>query len=199
MNTLPDRLKRDKAALRHSLRQQRLGLSARDKTIANRHVHRQTVHFQPFQTAKHIAAYLAQDAEISPASILVHAHRSGKQLWLPRVGPRHTLSFHRYRPGDRLVRNRYGIPEPAQHTEQRELLAMDLVLVPLVACDRAGNRLGMGGGFYDRALRWIRPRLRTPLLLGLAYNFQVVDVLPSERWDRRIDAIATDERLLQFR
>ena len=88
------------------------------------------------------------------------------------------------------------IPEPL--VERRELVRvrdLDLILMPLVGFDLQGNRLGMGGGFYDRSLAFLRYRLywKRPRLLGLAYDFQQVDILTADPWDIPMQAVVTDQ------
>ena len=156
-----------------------------------------------FRRARHIALYLANDGEIDPAPLLERAARAGKRIYLPVLHPlgHNRLRFQRYRPGDRLIPNRYGIPEPPPRGGgQVPPGRLDLVCLPLVAFDPRGNRLGMGGGFYDRTFaRVLRARALRPRLVGLAHGFQQVDSLPAEPWDIPLDAIATDATLLSFR
>jgi 5-formyltetrahydrofolate cyclo-ligase len=101
-----------------------------------------------FMRAGRVAAYLANDGEIDPARLVQRAWTSGRQVYLPVLvdRPRPTLRFAPYEPGTRFTRNRFGIPEP--DVPRRTLLparALDLLLLPLVAFDGHGNRLGMGG------------------------------------------------------
>ena len=95
----------------------------------------------------------------------------------------------------RLALNRFGIPEPA--TTSREIKSarnLDLILLPLVAADRHGNRLGMGGGFYDNSLAFLHRRhiWKLPHIIGVAHDFQIVDNLPSDPWDVQLNALITD-------
>jgi 5-formyltetrahydrofolate cyclo-ligase len=106
------------------------------------------------------------------------------------------MVFQRIEPGERLRRNRFGIPEPVIRTaRQRRVWALDLLLIPLVGFDGNGGRLGMGGGFYDRSLayRAMRKKSHKPTLLGLAHECQRVDRLPLESWDVALQATVTDQ------
>jgi 5-formyltetrahydrofolate cyclo-ligase len=104
----------------------------------------------------------------------------------------------RYRSDARLLDNRYGIPEPSIQEQQLPAWAMQVVLMPLVGFDRTGNRLGMGGGFYDRTFAFKRNRIHArPLLIGLAHSVQEVAALPTESWDMPLDLIATEKELLR--
>ena len=100
-----------------------------------------------------------------------------------------------------MAPNRFGIPEPDLPAASRcPVLALDLVLVPLVAFDEAGNRLGMGGGFYDRTFRYLRHRTcwRRPHLVGIAYDAQRVPAIDARRWDVPLDAVVTETALHRF-
>ena len=157
---------------------------------------------QPFyRRAMHIAGYLPNDGEISPLPLLHAAQRSGKCIYLPLLATGKTLLFMRYRPGlTPLRRNRLGILEPYFRSE--DLIPperLDLALLPLVAFDIEGNRLGMGGGFYDRTLAFLthRQRWRKPYLLGTAYQFQQFKKLPTQPWDIPLGAIVTEQGVIQ--
>lgn len=145
-----------------------------------------------FRRARRIAIYRAADGEIDPLPLARLARQRGKQLYLPVLRPGGRLAFVRWRKGSVLRRNRFGIAEPtgARLIPQR----LDLVLLPLVAFDRDGGRLGMGGGFYDRTFAWLTTGgmiRRRPLLIGLAHAFQQVRRLPRETWDVPLTAIAS--------
>ncbi len=164
--------------------QRRRAASALSEVIARR---------PEFRRARRIALYFAADGEIDPQPLARLARQRGKQLYLPLLRPGGRLAFVRWRRGGVLRRNRFGIAEPvgARLIPAR----LDLVLLPLVAFDRRGGRLGMGGGFYDRSFAWMakagRSR-RKPLLIGLAHAFQQLGELPREPWDVPLAAVATE-------
>ncbi len=141
-----------------------------------------------------IACYVAVGGEVDCAPIMTEALARGRRLYLPVLNG-NTLVFAPWDPGQDMVCNRFGIPEPAG--DDRRWLrasALDVVLAPLVAFDNSGHRLGMGGGFYDRALRFSaqRGQWRRPHFIGLAYAFQRVDVLPASRWDVPLHGVITE-------
>ena len=109
------------------------------------------------------------------------------------------MQFGRVGRNTRMAPNRFGIPEPidAKPLRARQL---DLLLMPLVGFDLEGNRLGMGGGFYDATLAFMRHRRvwRKPRLVGIAYECQRVDTLPHEPWDMPLDAVLTERQLYRF-
>lgn len=147
-----------------------------------------------FRNAKSIAFYIANDGELDPTLLLQRALALGKACYLPVLGKgTPSLSFARYRAGDKLLRNRFNIPEPLPYKEKLAGFQLDMVCVPLVGFDSRGNRLGMGGGFYDRTFaERLRYRKGRPLLLGLAHQCQQVTALPAQPWDVPLDAIATE-------
>ena len=126
-----------------------------------------------------------------------------KQVYLPVLLPFHhnRLWFARFEPDTWLVVNRYGIAEPERiHRRRIVPQALDIVLAPLVGFDHKGNRLGMGGGFYDRSFAYLLKRKywRTPRLIGLAYDFQQLPSLPDRPWDVPLTAVATDSDWYRF-
>jgi 5-formyltetrahydrofolate cyclo-ligase len=192
----------DKVSLRQRIRHQRAALSARSRHRFARTITERLRGLQRFRRAHRIAAYLAHKGEVDAQPCIELALGLGKRVYLPVLHPffHGRLRFCELRGNTVLTPNRYGIPEPSANTrclpQQNRL---DLVLVPLVAFDRLGYRLGMGGGYYDRsfATGHANHRIR-PLLIGLAYEFQYVDTLPHEAWDIRLDAVATEQRLHRF-
>ena len=148
-----------------------------------------------------VAAYLAMPGEASLADFLAAASATGTRLWVPRIASRRrrTLEFVELAPGASLRRGAYGIAEPAGCGRPVRIGNLDVVLVPLVAFDRAGHRLGMGAGYYDRALAARRDRgraYRRPKLVGIAYACQEVDSIEPRPWDVALDAVVTERELI---
>ena len=115
----------------------------------------------------------------------------GKRLALPVIARNGVMDFFAYDVRAPLLPNRYGIMEPAPGARHVLTLSLGAVLVPLVAFDGEGNRLGMGGGFYDRHFAAAPDGLR-PLLIGVAHETQRAQSLPVETWDVPLDAVLTD-------
>lgn len=142
-------------------------------------------------------------SEISTAYFLKMAERDGKCCYVPVLHPwqSHKMEFVKYKTGERLRRNRWGIAEPALGLHNRLAAEQfDLVMMPLVAFDQQGRRLGMGQGFYDRAFAFKRNTAGKPLLLGLAHTCQLtLQPLPAQAWDVDMDAVATPRRVTRFR
>ncbi len=181
----------DRAALRQELRTRRRALAPGERIAAAERLadHLLALPFAP--TSGYVAGYWAMDGEIA-----LHAW----QLKLPRdcayclpVLHEERLHFAPWRPGDPLVSNRFGIPEP--ELSPTSLLApqlMTLVVTPLVGFDTRGHRLGMGGGWYDRSFAFRREQSPTPWLVGAAFDLQRVDGLDAAGWDVALDAVCTE-------
>ncbi len=191
----------DRRALRRDLRARRQALSTSQQRQASEKLLRQLAQHPLFRRSRHIALYLANDGEIDPSALLRQAQQLGKHCYLPVVDgwPSLRMRFQRLLPNQHWTINRFGIREPlSNHRLQVEPWRLDLVLMPLVGFDQTGNRLGMGGGFYDRAFAFRRRRQQwlRPTLLGLAHACQQVPLLSSADWDIPLDGIATDQQII---
>ncbi len=180
-------------ALRRLLRDRRRAVPA---AAAARAAHRATqrlLRSPQFRRARHVALFLSADGELPTDVFAAAARARGKRLYLPVVRRDGRLAFRRWHRAGPLRHNRFGIAEPAR-ARRRAVRQLDLVLVPLVAFDARGGRLGMGGGFYDRTFAF-RRRIRHPWLVGWAYEFQRLPAVPMAPWDVALDAVATERRL----
>jgi len=152
-----------------------------------------------FRSAARLAGYVALGGELDPAPLIEIACAAGKAVYLPRVLDAQHMEFTRWRPGERLHENRFGIPEPA--SDPTQVLApemLDLVLVPLLGFDSRGNRLGFGAGYYDRAFAFKQAKSTRPLLCGYAYAWQETPLLETADWDVALDAVATEQGMTHF-
>lgn len=141
-----------------------------------------------------VAGTMPIGSELDPRPLMRHLEAFGARLALPRTPPLgQPLTFHAWTPGTRLSQGPFGIEEPAPDAE---LLSPDLVLVPLLAFDRRGARLGSGGGYYDVTLRALR-RQGPVFALGVGYAGQEVPCVPSEPHDERLDAIVTEREWIE--
>jgi 5-formyltetrahydrofolate cyclo-ligase len=138
-----------------------------------------------------VAGFWPMGVEIDIRPLLLALHARGHALVLP-VTPKRglPLDFRRWRPGDALAAGPMGTRQPAP---QAEALAPDWLLVPLLAFDRAGRRLGYGGGYYDRTL----PLLPQAFALGCAYAAQALDEVPAGEEDARLHAVATEAGIIR--
>ncbi len=187
-----------RAALRDAMRQRRQTLPIATRMAAATAVAAQLEQLPEFLVDQTVAGYWAVRGEL-PLHEVVGALRRREQTYLLPVLDGAALRFAPFVMGAALNTNRFGIPEPA--VEAQRLLApeaVELVLVPLLAFDRRGNRLGAGAGFYDRSFSFLRAgeRPRPPVLVGVAYAFQETEALPAEDWDVRLDFIVTERELI---
>ena len=181
-------------SLRKQKREQRKNLSTPEQTQHAQQLAEQVLQHPAFIDSQSIAAYLANDGEINPMLIIEQAWRMGKKVYLPVLSAHeNSLLFAHYEAGAAMCRNEFGIDEPdsaAEHWLKAE--HMDLIFLPLVAFDEQANRMGMGGGFYDRSLANIREREKTTHLIGLAHEIQKTPQLEVQSWDIPLYAVATE-------
>jgi len=191
-------------ALRHRLRAARRVLDPATQRSHARALARVLGQHPVFLRAHRIGVYRSSDGEIDPFPLLRLAHARHKLGFLPVLRPhsRGKLWFLPYRPGDPLIDNRFGIPEPRARNQRTRLpVALDLLVVPLVGFDASCNRLGMGGGYYDRTLAYLHRRQywHRPRLIGVAHECQRVAALIPNPWDIPLDLVATEERIYRRR
>ena len=189
--------------LRKTIRVRRRQLNSHALISHSRLMARQANKCKALQVAERIAFYIATDGEMDPAPLIERAIKAGKQCYLPvlRQRPTNSLWFSRYDTKTPLKPNRFGIPEPDMHHQHTiSPRGLDLILLPLVAFDLTGNRLGMGGGYYDRTLsfRLKRSHWKGPKLIGLAHELQCIDALPRNPWDVPLDGVITEHHFYRF-
>jgi len=161
------------------------------------------LHTRLFKTSKRIACYLPNDGEMSLQLVINQAWKMDKACYLPVLNKLNNrqLLFAHYDTNSSLRKNKFGIPEPViSPRDSFHPLNLDLVLVPLVAFDRSGNRLGMGGGFYDRTLAFLRQRKKwlRPRIYGVAYEFQQVNSIKANAWDIPLHGVLTEIKQYDF-
>ena len=185
---LSNRMKSTQQALRTQLRQQirktRANLTALQQQQAENSITQQALAFIEERNAQHIALYVSFDGEISTDKLIKTLWAQDKHVYLPVLhpfNPNHLL-FLRYLPDTPMLKNKFGIWEPKLNVQNvLPLDELDILFTPLVAFDKQGNRLGMGGGFYDRTLQNWQNSSFIPV--GLAHQCQQVEQLPTEAWD----------------
>ncbi len=193
----------DLQTLRRQLRARRSAVTGGDRRRAEQAALARLKRHPRWQKAHRVALFMGHGGELDPSPAAQGSEQTGKSWYLPALHPvlPGTLRFHRWHPGELLVPNRFGIGEPPRGSG-RFLSAhhLDIVIVPLVGFDERGNRLGMGGGFYDRTFAFVQRRhpARRPFLLGLAFDCQQVDTLTVQAWDVRLDGLITESRSLDF-
>ena len=147
-----------------------------------------------FSKVEIISGYMPIKTEISPLEAMKKLAYCGKRLCLPVVqSAGKPLFFKEWTPVSSMVRGAFG----AQIPENGLVLNPELLIVPLVAFDRNGARLGYGGGFYDRSLDQLRRQKRT-IAVGFAYSSQEVEKVPIERTDQQLDMVVTENEIIHF-
>ena len=190
---------RDRQDIRQHVRHLRRGLSAEQQERAADLLAEHAINFAPVSAADKIALFLSVDGELNTRPLIAKLWQQKKQVFLPVLhpfSPGHLL-FLRYTPETPLAPNKLRIPEPPLDIRQMAMLdELDVMMVPLVAFDRDGQRLGMGGGFYDRTLQHWQQHGFLPV--GLAHDCQLVDKLPVAEWDVPLPAVLTPSKLWQW-
>lgn len=188
----------DRNTLRRQLRAVRQALPAAERIAAAEHIAAQLLHLPFAPQAGHVAGYWAIDGEIA-----LHAWQLRLPpdcvYCLPLLHDDGRLRFAPWRPGQALVTNRHGIPEPDVAADMLlEPAAMTLVVLPLVGFDTHGHRLGMGGGWYDRSFAFRQAHKAPPWLVGAAFAMQQTEALAPEAWDVAMDAVCSGHQTHLF-
>lgn len=187
-----------KSALRATLRSRRKSLARAERTAADWRIRANVLKLQTFRRARTVAAYLAFDGEPSLRDLFNDRSTANKHFVVPVIHSGR-MQFAPLRIGTRLRSNKLGIAQPGNRAREFTRNA-DIVFVPLVGFDAAGNRLGMGGGYYDRHFSYLRERksYERPKLIGVAYEIQCVSTVPTDAWDIPLWGIVTDVCFRKF-
>lgn len=189
----------DKGQLRKQIRRQRRDVEQGELESRSASICQRLSQTPWIRAAHHIALYIPNDGEPDVTGLVHHLPIKNRCFYLPCLDSleRQHMVFRRWNLEDWLVNNKFGIPEP-QKSKVMPTWALSVVLVPLVAFDRQGNRLGMGAGYYDRALYMRRGNSQLmPRLIGIAHDFQEVPQLTPNPWDVGMDMIITEERTIE--
>ncbi|MDP6965604.1 MAG: 5-formyltetrahydrofolate cyclo-ligase [Acidimicrobiales bacterium] len=173
--------------LRHKMLKKRKTLTPETVEAVSLEVCEKVKDLDCFREGRKIASYMAVNGEIDPR----HLESSGKVFAFPVVQKTGNLKF--FRVNGNLAMGALGIPEPTSEIEE-QLQTLDVVIVPLVATDRVGNRLGHGAGYYDKTFDSAKVSKR-PKLIGLAHSFQVVEKIQPEEWDVPLDIVVTENEV----
>ena len=185
----------DKRTLRSAMLAWRGGLDEAERRAAADGLLATWRHEQPVETPAVVSGFWPIKDELDIRPLLVELINQGCQVVLPVVqGKGQPLVFRAWRPGDALEA---GVFNTLQPSAKRETLDPQVLIVPLLACDREGWRLGYGGGFYDRTLAGLRSRRRVTAI-GVGFDAQLVDDVPHGASDERLDWLLTDKRACAF-
>ncbi|MFV0261462.1 MAG: 5-formyltetrahydrofolate cyclo-ligase [Kluyvera sp.] len=185
--------------IRQLIRQRRRALTPQQQTLFGQQAAARMMAWPPVVMAQTVAVFLSFDGELDTQPLIEQLWRAGKRVYLPVLHPFSpgNLLFLHYHPHSELVMNRLKIREP--QLDVRDVLPLnqlDVLITPLVAFDEQGQRLGMGGGFYDRTLQnWQQHGIQP---VGYAHDCQQVDALPVEQWDIPLPAAITPSKVWQW-
>ena len=185
--------------IRKQIRQARQQLFSAQQQQAAKALSQQFLNLPELLNSQHIAVYLHNDGEIATAELINSLWQLGKSVYLPVLHPFTSgyLLFQHYQPNTLLTSNKYGIAEPILSCQDIKVVAeLDLILTPLVAFDAQGQRMGMGGGFYDRT--FADQPLAQRRMIGLAHDCQQVACIPTEAWDVPLPMVLTPSAVFRF-
>lgn len=189
----------DRDALRREMKARRRALPVPEKLGAGAAIAALLLDFKPVVEARILAGYWSVGGE-TPLHAFLPRLPEHTRFHLPRLADDGLLRFAGWQAGEPLECNRYGIPEPdVALSECQAAAALDVVLVPLLAFDRRGHRLGMGAGWYDRTFAARRSHAAPPLLIGVGYAFQEVGRLDAHALDVALDWVVTENELIPCR
>ena len=196
---LPYEIQPQRQAIRQHVRHLRRALTDEQQEQAAEQLAEHALNYAPITEARNIALFLSVDGELNTRPLIARLWHLKKAVYLPVLHPFSpgNLLFLRYSPDTLLLKNKLRIPEPPLDIRQLTTLdQLDVMMVPLVAFDQHGQRLGMGGGFYDRTLQNWRQQGFLPV--GVAHDCQRVDSLPVAEWDVPLPVVLTPSKLWQW-
>ncbi|CAM4226025.1 5-formyltetrahydrofolate cyclo-ligase [Pseudoalteromonas byunsanensis] len=191
-----------RSQIRKSIRNARKSLTNLEQEQAAKKININFFQHKKLPKNTRIGLYLSNDGELDTSYLIQSLINKNHQIYLPVIHPFNgaTLLFQRYEKNSPMTRNRYDILEPQLNCSHIcPLYELDYLLMPLVAFDQDGNRLGMGGGYYDKTLaRYYREQMQKPELIGLAHDCQQVEKLPIQAWDVPLQQIITPSKFYQW-
>lgn len=153
-----------------------------------------------YKEAKNIFIYISYDSEINTKRMINRAINEGKNIYVPRTEfDTKLMNAVKINDFSNLVESRYGILEPKKEEPFIDPNELDLIVVPGVAFDKNGGRIGYGAGYYDRYFKRINEKNKARITkLALIYDFQLIDEVPTDEEDVLIDAVLTEKQFIKF-
>ncbi|EED34991.1 5-formyltetrahydrofolate cyclo-ligase [Luminiphilus syltensis NOR5-1B] len=192
MSALDDPLA-EKASLRERMSARRRQVSSAQRTDCSIAISNAIIELEEFRDATTVAAYLPLPGEIDPMPTLCHAADCGKETAVPRVISAGVMELRAWRPGEATEVGRGHVRQPTASSRSARIDARTLIIVPLLACDSEGIRLGFGGGFYDRLLAG-----SAGFRVGVGYSWQQVSRCPREAHDIPLHGLVTENGFFRF-
>ena len=183
-----------KHAARARAREARDGVAARERRLAAQEISHALLTLPELQSARVILAYAALPSEIDPAPAIWRLRARGAAIAYPRIESPGVLGLHLVAHELELVAGPFGLAQPSAHAPRAPREAIDVVILPGVAFDERGRRLGYGGGYYDRMLPTLRPDC---IRVGIAFNEQLLSEIPAEEHDAHVDIVVTPSRVIR--
>lgn len=185
-----------KAHLRREALARRLDISLTAQQKASRHMMEIFFRSAPLPPRATVAGYWPVRGEMDVMPLLVALHEKGYDCALPKVVEKSApLSFLRWEPFMRMTRGSFGIQEP--DPSHSSIVTPDIILLPLLAFDANGHRLGYGQGYYDRTLRHLEREGHLPVTIGVGYAAQRFEDVPVEPHDRKMDYVVTEKKFIK--
>lgn len=179
----------DKKFIRKSNLKIRDSISNEIRSAASKTICTSLINLETYKKSQKIALYMATRNEVDTQYIWQNAILNNKQCYFPKITNEHSMIF---LPGNKLnnfTKNKWGIFEPdTEYIQAIPIQQLDIIILPIVAFDKLGHRIGMGKGFFDRALE----NNQSSTLIGVAYEFQKLPFINSETWDIKLDIIVTE-------
>lgn len=184
-----------KTTLRKQICQERGQLPLALQQEASAQINQQLLTLTAIINAKQVALYSATSGEANPFELHKTLLAQHKTCLLPIV-KQHGLAFLKFHADEKLIKSRLGILEPPENNPEVAIEKIDVVLLPLVGFDATGNRLGRGAGHYDRALQFLQDKtIKKPYLIGIGYEFQRINKLPTDAWDISLQLVVTEKQI----
>jgi 5-formyltetrahydrofolate cyclo-ligase len=189
-----------KATLRKELRAQRRALSEPEHRRRSLAAAKAVTRLRSFRAGCRVALYLPFDGESDTAALIAAAQQRGVQVFVPVISDRRHCRLRFYPLTGATIPGEFGISVPRLRSTAISPQWLDLIVIPLVGIDAKGRRLGMGGGYYDRALAFRRRRRywKGPHVVGFAFDCQRSNAQFADTWDLRLDSLATESGMEHF-
>lgn len=188
----------EKKEIRKRILKLREELDVNNKEIADNLIKSTLLGTSYYKSAKKIFIYVSYKNEVDTKEIIKKAISDGKEIYIPRteIETKHMEAI-KITSLDNLLENKYGILEPRLEEKFIDPNELDLIIVPGVGFDKYGGRIGYGAGYYDRYFKRIRNRNMKKI--ALAYDFQIIDKVPMDEYDEKMDGLITEKEQIQIK
>ncbi len=174
----------EKSRLREELLLKLRNFSTEERAQQNQKIIEKLFTLPEFQNAERIGFFASEEFEVNTDELIKKSLETGKKVFLPKVRNNTELEFHEIKNLDELELGEYSIRAPKAEAPKIEISKIDLLVVPALAFTKTGDRLGRGGGFFDRVLQKF-----AGVSVGLAFDFQMLPELPIEEWDKKVSRV----------